>query len=221
MKLIDILKAQGLTDEQINKITASMKENKVYETSLENADERYSKMKGKKEDFEGQLKTANDTISDLKKNNTDNETLQKAIKDHEATIENLKKEAETKDFDYALDTALKESKCKNTKALKALLNMEVIKVNGDKVEGLEDQLKTLKESDSYLFDVVEEQNNGNQGGLAGLFTGSPGKPSNLNLFGSKTTHEGDFGKALAQQGHSQASDGQEVIDSDYFFKNNK
>ncbi|WP_434793103.1 hypothetical protein TPDSL_22920 [Terrisporobacter petrolearius] len=220
MKLIDILKAQGLTDEQINKITASMKENKVYETSLENADERYSKMKGKKEDFEGQLKTANDTIADLKKNNTDNETLQNTIKDHEATIENLKKEAETKDFNYALDTALKESKCKNTKALKALLNMEVIKVNGDKVEGLEDQLKTLKESDSYLFDVVEEQNNGNQG-LAGLFTGNPGKPSNLNLFGSKTTHEGDFGKALAQQGQPQASDGQEVIDSDYFFKNNK
>lgn len=220
MKLIDILKAQGLTDDQINKITASMKENKVYETSLENADERYSKMKCKKEDFEGQLKTANDTIADLKKNNTDNETLQKTITDHEATIENLKKEAETKDFDYALDTALKESKCKNTKALKALLNMEVIKVNGDKVEGLEDQLKTLKESESYLFDVVEEPGSGNQG-LAGLFTGNPGKPSNLNLFGSKTTHEGDFGKALAQQGQPQAGSGQEVIDSDYFFKNNK
>ena len=220
MKLIDILKAQGLTYEQISKITASMKENKVYETSLENADERYSKMKGKKEDFEGQLKTANDTIADLKKNNADNETLQNTIKDHEATISTLQKEAETKDFDYALDTALKESKCKNTKALKALLNMEVIKVNGDKVEGLEDQLKTLKESDSYLFDVAEEQNNGNQG-LAGLFTGNPGKPSNLNLFGSKTTHEGDFGKALAQQGQPQSGSGQEVIDSDYFFKNNK
>lgn len=220
MKLIDILKAQGLTDEQISKITASMKENKVYETSLENADERYSKMKGKKEDFEGQLKTANDTIADLKKNNADNETLQNTIKDHEATIATLQKEAETKDFNYTLDTALKESKCKNTKALKALLNMEVIKVNGDKVEGLEDQLKTLKESDSYLFDIVEGQE-GDDKGLSGLFTGAPGKPSNLNLFGSKTTHEGDFGKLLAQQGQPQASNGQEVIDSDYFFKNNK
>lgn len=221
MKLIDILKAQGVTDEQINKIQASMKENKVFETSLENADERYNKLKTQKDDLKGQLDTANATIEDLKKNNTDNETLQNTIKGHEATIANLKKEAETKDFNYALDTALKESKCKNTKALKALLNMEVIKVNGDKVEGLEDQLKTLKESDSYLFDVVEEPGNGNQGGLAGLFTGAPGKPSNLNLFGSKTTHEGDFGKALAQQGRPQVSDGQEVIDSDYFFKNNK
>ena len=89
MKLIDILKAQGVTDEQINKITASMKENKVYETSLENADERYSKMKAKKEDFEEQLKTENNKKTDLKKNNADNETLQNTIKTHEATIATL------------------------------------------------------------------------------------------------------------------------------------
>ena len=39
MKLLEILKAQGLTDEQIKAIQTSMKENKVYETSLENAEE--------------------------------------------------------------------------------------------------------------------------------------------------------------------------------------
>lgn len=160
MKLIDILKAQGLTDEQISKITASMKENKVYETSLENADERYSKMKTKKEDFEEQLKTANNTITDLKKNNADNETLQNTIKEHEATIATLQKEAETKDFNYALDAVLKDNKCKNSKALKALLNMEGIKLNEGKFEGLEEQLKTLKESDSYLFDAGEKQPGG-------------------------------------------------------------
>lgn len=161
MKLVDILKAQELTDEQITKIQASMKENKIYETSLENADERYSKMKAKKEDFEEQLKTANTTIEDLKKNNKDNETLQNTIKEHETTIENLKKEAETKDFNYALDTVLKESKCKNTKAIKALLNMEGIKLNEGKFEGLEEQLKALKESDSYLFE--SDNNPGSKG----------------------------------------------------------
>lgn len=160
MKLVDILKAQELTDEQISKIQASMKENKVFETSLENADERYNKLKTQKDDLKSQLDTANATIEDLKKNNTDNETLQNTIKEHEATIANLKKEAETKDFNYALDTALKESKCKNTKALKALLNMEGIKLNEGKFEGLEEQLKTLKESDSYLFDAGEKQPGG-------------------------------------------------------------
>lgn len=156
MKLVDILKAQELTDEQITKIQASMKENKIYETSLENADERYNKLKTQKDDLKGQLDTANTTIEDLKKNNKDNETLQNTIKDHEATIANLQKEAETKDFNYALDNALKESKCKNTKAIKALLNMEGIKLNEGKFEGLEEQLKTLKESDSYLFEAGEK-----------------------------------------------------------------
>lgn len=169
MKLLEILKAQGLTDEQIKVIQTSMKENKVYETSLENADERYSKMKAKKEDFEEQLKTANTTIEDLKKNNKDNETLQNTIKEHETTIENLKKEAETKDFNYALDSALKESKCKNTKALKALLNIEGIKLQEGKLEGLEEQLNTLKESDSYLFEI--ESNPGSKGFNPG---GDPG-----------------------------------------------
>lgn len=160
MKLIDILKAQGVTDEQINKIQASMKENKVFETSLENADERYNKLKTQKDDLKGQLDTANATIEDLKKNNTDNETLQNTIKGHEATIANLKKEAETKDFNYALDAVLKDNKCKNSKALKALLNMEGIKLNEGKFEGLEEQLKALKESDSYLFDAEEKQPGG-------------------------------------------------------------
>lgn len=157
MKLVDILKAQDLADEQISKIQASMKENKIYETSLENADERYNKLKTQKDDLKSQLDTANTTIEDLKKNNKDNETLQNTIKEHETTIENLKKEAEAKDFNYALDTALKESKCKNTKAIKALLDIEGIKLNEGKFEGLEEQLKTLKESDSYLFDTGEQQ----------------------------------------------------------------
>lgn len=161
MKLLEILKAQGLTDEQIKSIQASMKENKVYETSLENADERYSKLKTQKDDLKSQLDTANTTIEDLKKNNKDNETLQNTIKEHETTIENLKKEAEIKDFNYALDTALKESRCKNTKAIKALLNMDDIKLNEGKFEGLKEQINSLKESDSYLFE--QEYNQGSKG----------------------------------------------------------
>ena len=45
MKLAEILKAQGLNDEQITAVQNSMKENKLYTTSLENVDERYNKLK--------------------------------------------------------------------------------------------------------------------------------------------------------------------------------
>jgi hypothetical protein len=37
------------------------------------------------------------------------------------------------------------------------LNKEAIKLDGDKLLGLEEQLKNLKESDSYLFDSEQQQ----------------------------------------------------------------
>ncbi len=163
MEFKELLKAQSLTDEQINNITAKMKEEKIYTTSLENADERYTKLKGQKADLDEQIKAANTTITELKKNNKDNEALQQTIQDHEATIENLKKESAQKDFNYALDSALKDNKCKNAKALKALLDLDNIKFNEGKLEGLEGQLTALKESDGYLFDTSNPAP-GNTGG---------------------------------------------------------
>lgn len=163
MEFKELLKAQSLTDEQINNITAKMKEEKIYTTSLENADERYTKLKGQKADLDEQIKAANTTITELKKNNKDNEALQQTIQDHEATIENLKKESAQKDFNYALDSALKDNKCKNAKALKALLDLDNIKFNEGKLEGLEGQLNALKESDGYLFDTSNPAP-GNTGG---------------------------------------------------------
>nr|DAR60018.1 MAG TPA: minor structural protein [Caudoviricetes sp.] len=163
MEFKELLKAQNLTDEQINNITAKMKEEKIYTTSLENADERYTKLKGQKADLDEQIKAANTTITELKKNNKDNEALQQTIQDHETTIENLKKESAQKDFNYALDSALKDNKCKNAKALKALLDLDNIKFNEGKLEGLEGQLNALKESDGYLFDTSNPAP-GNTGG---------------------------------------------------------
>lgn len=163
MEFKELLKAQSLTDEQINNITAKMKEEKIYTTSLENADERYTKLKSQKADLDEQIKAANTTITELKKNNKDNEALQKTIQDHETTIENLKKESAQKDFNYALDSALKDNKCKNAKALKALLDLDNIEFNEGKLEGLEGQLNALKESDGYLFDTSNPAP-GNTGG---------------------------------------------------------
>lgn len=165
MKLAEILKAQGFTDEQISKIQASMKENKVYETTLENAEERYSKLKTKKEELEGQLNTANSTIEDLKKNNSDNETLQKTIKEHEDTIETLKKESENKSFTYALRNALKEAGCIDSEALEVFLKKENLKLDGEKIFGLDEQLNSLKESKKYLFEVEETKGTGGLGGF--------------------------------------------------------
>lgn len=115
------------------------------------------KAKADYEDVKAQLETANATITDLKKNNVDNEKLQNKVTEYETEITKLKDEAAKKDFNYRLEDALKGSKAKNLKALKALLDMDKVKLEGDKFTGLEEQLTALKESDAYLFDAEEQQ----------------------------------------------------------------
>ncbi|CEH34722.1 phage scaffolding protein [Romboutsia lituseburensis] len=168
MKLIEILKAQGFTDEQISKIQASMKENKIYETSLENADEEYSKLKTEKEDLDEQLNTANTTIKDLKKNNKDNEDLQQTIKDHEATIETLKNDSASKIKKLTLDNAINSRLSKVDDKYKTLLEGQfdreklTIKEDGT-VEGLDEQVKTLSETYSEWFEDATPSNTGGLG----------------------------------------------------------
>ncbi|KMT21586.1 phage scaffolding protein [Clostridium cylindrosporum] len=158
MKFEELLKAQGLSDEQITGVLRDMKYNKIYTTSLENADERYQKLKGQKEDIQGQLDTANSTIKELKKNNADNEALQKTIKDHEATIETLKKDSEAKIRNITLDSAINNLLLKNNAKHSDLLlgkfdrDKLVIKEDGS-IEGLEEQFKGMKETYKDLFQV--------------------------------------------------------------------
>ena len=114
------------------------------------------KAKADYEDVKAQLETAQATISDLKKNNADNEVLQNKVTEYETEIAKLKDEAIKKDFNYRLEDALKGSKAKNVKALKALLDMDKVKLEGEKFTGLEEQLTALKESDAYLFETEEQ-----------------------------------------------------------------
>lgn len=58
-----------------------------------------------------ELKTANQTISDLKKDNADNEALQNTIKTHEDTIKSLQKKNDDMQKTYALKEALSKEGC--------------------------------------------------------------------------------------------------------------
>ncbi|UZP02298.1 phage scaffolding protein [Clostridium botulinum] len=152
-----LLKKLGIAEDVIQKVIKGMSDEKIYTTKEENIEERYTKLKEQKEDVEGQLKTANTTIKDLKKNNGDNETLQKTIKDHEVTIETLKKDSEAKirniTLDGAIEKALTKSKAKHTDLLATKIDREKLVISEDgKVSGLDEQLKGLKESYKDLFE---------------------------------------------------------------------
>lgn len=159
MNLEELLKAQGLDDNQVKSILGAMKKEKIYTTNLENIEERYNKLKGQKEDLEGQLNTANSTIKELKKNNADNEELQKTIKQHEDTIKTQKAEYESKvrnlTLDSAINSALTKAKAKHSDLLASKFDRDKLVINEDgTVTGLDEQLKGFKETYKDMFEVT-------------------------------------------------------------------
>lgn len=118
-------------------------------------DSKQHVVKDKFDTLNEQLKTANTTINDLKKSNGDNESLQTKVGEYETKVKEYEKQIKDMQFNYALDGALKGANVRNTRAIKALLNLENVKLDGENLIGLKDQLDSLKESDSYLF--LEEQ----------------------------------------------------------------
>ena len=118
---------------------------------------RFDQVNQAKKELEVQLKDRDTQLADLSKNNKDNEALLNQIKDLQALNKQTTTDYENKinqiQFDYALDGALTNAKSKNNKALKALLDMNSIKYQEGKFEGLQEQIEALQKDASYLFDL--------------------------------------------------------------------
>lgn len=134
----------GLEEEVINKI---MTENGKDVTSL----------KAKVDDLTEQINVKDTTISEKNNKIAELEKVDvEAIKtaEYERGKNEGSKEIEVFKKQNALDKALSKYKAKDTGILSKMLDMEKVKYN-DKfeiVEGLEDQINSIKESHDYLFD---------------------------------------------------------------------
>lgn len=153
----EFLKEQGLTDEQIE---AVMKEHGKTINDTKSKADKVDGLESQITDLTGQIKDRDNQLKELKK--VDPEALQ-------AEIKRLEDENETKDteyqdklnqqaFEFNLEKALGKAGAKNPKAVKALLDTESVKLDGETLIGLDDQLTALKESESYLFEVEQEGN---------------------------------------------------------------
>jgi hypothetical protein len=123
--------------------------------------DKFDQVNSDNKDLKKQLKDRDGQLSDLKTKVTGNEDLTKQINDlteqNKKTAADYQAKLDQQSFDFALKDALSGAKAKNPKAVEALLNKDSIKLDGDKLLGLDEQLKTIKESDSYLFDSEEQQ----------------------------------------------------------------
>lgn len=176
----ELLKKLGFTDEQIQKVIGGMKENKIYITKEENIEERYNKLKGQKEDLEGQLNTANSTIKDLKKNNANNEELQKTIKEHETTIATLKETSAKREKEFTIKSKLKDAGCTDVDyMLYKLGDIEKLDIEKD----LDNKVKELAENNTSFFPVEDKKESGKQEPkvLANKLSGTDNPPQSFTM----------------------------------------
>lgn len=114
---------------------------------------------GDYDDLKNQLKTANERIEEFGK--LDYEGLKQSAEDYKAKYEQSTAEAAAKlekmKFDHILERKIAEMKPRNAKAVSALLDMEGLKLNGDEIVGLKEQLEKIASDNDFLFESAENQ----------------------------------------------------------------
>lgn len=179
--MLEVLKKCGVEEDKANEIVKAMGEAKIYTTNLENVDVRYNKLQEQKKQLEEASKTYQKQLEKLTKDNADVEALNKLVEQLQLSNKELetshKQEMDRLQFNFALDSALTNAKSKNNKALKALLDVNSIKYQEGKFEGLQEQIEALQKDASYLFDLNTAPTN--TGGL-----GSFGRNNQIENSGS-------------------------------------
>jgi len=125
--------------------------------------------------YKTQLETLNGELTTLKgKKGTDADTkasLDALQTKYDTDMTELNKQIAAAKLSGALEAALVKSGAKNTKALKALLDLDKIKLDNDTLTGLDDQLGEVRKENDYLFansGAWADRSGGGSGGLSGV-----------------------------------------------------
>src|SRR5699024_3730440 len=156
----EFLKELGLEDSVIDKIMAENGKDK--ENAKGDVSKLEAEIKTKEKELEtlqGQLKKANEQIEEFK--DMDIDAIQNAADDYKEKYKTAKTEAEEElekiKFEYAIDKALGQAKARNTKAVKALLDLDNLKLTDDKILGLDEQLESIKKENNFLFEGEKKE----------------------------------------------------------------
>lgn len=154
MTLQEILKSQGLTDEQITAVVGEMKQNKIFTAGEENLDIRYRKLKDEHDSLVAQHGESAKLIEQFKAGAKDNEVLQSKIASYESTIAQLTERLRQAQLDGAIQMALLGAGASDVDYLTFKL-----KEKGDleldeqgHIKGIDDKLAGLKVQHPQHFD---------------------------------------------------------------------
>ena len=154
MTLEELLKAQGLSDEQIKAITASMKENKIYTASEENLDIRYGKLKTDYDTLNTQHGESTKLIEQLKKDAKNDEALQGKMTAYETQVANLQKELDETRLESAIKVALMNAKTDDVGYMAFKLKEGgALELDEDgNIKGIDEKISNLKTQFPTHFD---------------------------------------------------------------------
>jgi len=147
--------------------------------------DKYNEVAEAKKKLETDIQERDKQLEQLKAAAGSNEELKKQIEELQAENKKASEEWQAKmaqmQLDFAIDKALTAAKAKNAKAVKALLDMDKVKLDGDQLLGIDEQLKALQQSDPYLFGDSGKVGSGTNPPGAGNTEVNPWKPETFNL----------------------------------------
>lgn len=116
---------------------------------------RFNEINEEKKTLAEQVKTRDQQIKDLKKNNGDNEDLKKQIEELEKANKIQKQEAEAKMKEFQLNSAIQlaiQGTAQDVDIVSSLFDKSKLILSEDgKVTGLQEQLDALKKDKAFLF----------------------------------------------------------------------
>lgn len=145
-----ILDSDIEVNEKIDKILDS------YHSEIEPLKSELKSAQDSKLEIEEELNASKEAIKNLEKNSEDSEAIAKEIENYKTQIEELTKARDAEKVSNAIELAIIQAKGRNTKAIRALLDSDKIKLEDDgSVSGIEDQIKMLTKTDAYMFESEE------------------------------------------------------------------
>lgn len=164
------LKEIGLTDDQIKKVFAiNGKDIEKANSDLKKAQEDLKAANDEKEQLN---KTIETTKNELKKfDGVDVEAFKTQIKDLNDQMEKQKQDFEKQNQERAflskIDEKITGLKGKNSKAIRALLDLDVLRESKNQDKDIDDALKKIADDNKYMFGDGEPINNPSVGGTGG------------------------------------------------------
>lgn len=141
----EFLKGLGLSDEAIEKVMAeygrSINQLKSENEKLKEKEKSFSELEKAKKALEEELKSTNESLKEEKDK----------LKEAENGFTKYKN-------DVRLEKALKCAGFKSSDIAKKLIDLDKLKFNDDKIDGLDEAIEELKKSSEYLFEKIESTN---------------------------------------------------------------